>query len=83
MSVCRTTMYHDGEVQGYKKGGKDLEGRLTVVEWWGHVLEVLMKFNGSWSQHVGVIEGEKETPTVKVSEVVAGDVVCQQEPGWQ
>ena len=75
MSVCRTTMYHDGEVQGDKKGSKDLEGRLRVVEWWGHVLEVLMKFNGSWSQHVGVIDGEKEIPTVKVSEVVAGDVV--------
>lgn len=52
-----------------------MEGRLTAVEWWGHVLEVLVKFNGSWSQHVEVPEGEKEIPTVKVPEVVADDVV--------
>lgn len=54
------------------EGGKDLEGRLTAVEWWGHVLEVLVNFNGSWSQHIEVPEGEKEIPTVKVPEVVAG-----------
>lgn len=62
MSVCRTIMYHDGEVQGDEKGSKDLEGRLTVVEWWGHVLEVLVKFNGSWSQHVGVTRERRRYP---------------------
>lgn len=45
-------------------------------------MEVLVKFNGSWSQHVEVPEGEKEIPTVKVPEVVADDVVLW-EPGGQ
>ena len=51
MGVCtRTIMCLDREVQGGERRSEDLEGGLTVLEWWGHVLEVLMKFNRSWSQ---------------------------------
>lgn len=55
MGVCtRTIMCLDREVQGGEGRSEDLEGGLTVVEWWGHVLEVLMKFNCSWSQRARV-----------------------------